>query len=167
MRHYLTIALVFSLGIASMVAITRAQEDAASADGKGSDDGKLVIVPLVVMQPGETRELLLSTSCTVGATRGGGFGLTEMRNGKPAGGGHQVKTYTQRGVTITVPSFEEGLAFAGSAKFASLKERNINPFKVTITASAESSPGLVEMHLVDATCSGHCKTDIRVLVVKP
>jgi hypothetical protein len=102
----------------------------------------------------------------VGITRGGGFGLTEMHDGKPTGGGHNVKSHTQGGVTISVPSFEQGTAFASSTEFAALKKLDIDAFKVTVSASRDAKPGLLQMHLVDSTCSGHCNTDFRVLVVE-
>jgi hypothetical protein len=36
-----------------------------------------------------------------------------------------------------------------------------------VTASKDAKPGLIELHLNDATCSGHCSTDFRVLVLEP
>ena len=136
------------------------------ADERATEEKRLKIVPLAVVQPGETRELLLATWCTVGITRGGGFGLTEMRDGKPVGGGHSVKSYSEGGVTITVPDFEKGVEFASLPEFAALKELKTQAFKVTITASEDAKPGkLLDMHLVDSTCAGHCKTDFRVLVI--
>jgi hypothetical protein len=168
MRQQFTIASLLTLVVISLFVISPAQEVATSKSDETESDGqKLIIVPLVAVKPGETKELMLSTWCTVGITRGGGFGLTEMRDGKPVGGGHDVKSYRQGGVTISVPSFKEGGTFASAPEFALLKERNIAPFKVTVAASRDAKPGLLEMHLVDSTCAGQCKTDFRVLVVAP
>jgi len=130
----------------------------------------LFIVPLVALKPGETKELLFSMPCTVGFTRGGGFSLAEMLNGKPNFEESTLvgnRSFNKRGVTISVASFEQGQKFAGSAEFSALKKQNIDAFTVTVSASREAQPGVLEMHLVDATCSGHCKTDFRVLVVGP
>jgi hypothetical protein len=168
MRQHLTIASLLSLVVISVFAISPAQEVATPNPNETESDGKkLLIVPLVAVKPGETKELILSTWCTVGVTRGGGFGLTEMRDGKPVGGGHDVKSYREGGLTISVPSFKEGVTFASEPEFALLTERHIAPFKVTVAASRDAKPGLFEMHLVDSTCAGQCKTDFRVLVVEP
>lgn len=77
-----------------------------------------------------------------------------------------VKSYSEGGVTITVPAFQEAEQFASAQEYALLKEHDLNAFKVSITASPDATVGLMEMHLVDATCGGHCKTDFRVLVVE-
>lgn len=168
MRQQISSTLLLTLIVVSVFAIASAQEVATpTSDESVSDEKKMVIVPLVVMKPGEKKDLLLSTWCTVGITRGGGFGLTEMRDGEPVGDGHDVKSYRQGGITISVPSFKEGEAFANSPQFAGLKKSHIAPFKVTIAASRDAKPGLLEMHLVDSTCAGQCKTDFRVLVVEP
>ena len=90
-----------------------------------------------------------------------------MMDGASFGGGANSKSYSRAGVKITVPSFEEGTEFAKLPEFAALKDRHFNAFQVTVTAASDAKPGLMEMHLVDSTCSGHCKTDFRVLVVKP
>lgn len=165
MRHFATPSLLLMLLSISLYAISNAQEsDSTSSDQNSSETQKLKIVPLVVVKAGETKELLLSTWCTVGVTRGGGFNLTEMRDGKPKGNGG--KTYSARGVTISVPDFEEGERFASSSEYSLLKKHNIDAFKVSITASETAQSGLLEMHLIDATCSGYCNTDFRVLVVE-
>lgn len=166
------LSVVLFLGVASALAVLAtsnvpAQEAETEASDPKDDAQRLVIVPLVTIQPGQTRTLLLTTKCTVGVTRGGGFGLSEMRDGKPFGGGYDVKKYHQRGVTITVPDFNEGPKFASSPEFAALHKLGVNAFQVTISAADDAQPGLLEIHLVDSTCSGHCKTDFRVLVVEP
>lgn len=156
--------LITVLLISGYVIATAQQPNPTPADKNSSAVAKLDIVPLVTLKPGETKELLLSTWCTVGITRGGGFGLTEMQLGKPAGIG--VKSYSEGGVTITVPGFLEAEKFASAPEYSLLKEHDLNAFKVSITASPDAAAGLMEMHLVDATCGGHCKTDFRVLVVE-
>lgn len=138
---------------------------AATTGNESAEAKKLKIVPLVTVKPGEKKELLLSTWCTVGITRGGGFHLTEMRDGK-AVGSERKKIYRRDGVVIAVPNFDEAKKFANSSEYEPLKQHNIAAFKVTITAESDAKPGLMEMHLVDATCSGHCKTDFRVIVVE-
>lgn len=152
-------------------ATSKAQESNSTAtDHESSRNSRLVIVPLVTLKPGETKELLFSMPCTVGHTRGGGFSLAEMRNGKPDFEKSVLdgnRSFNKQGVTVSVASVEQGEKFANSARFSALKKLNIDAFTVTVAASRDAQPGLLEMHLVDATCSGDCRTDFRVLVVEP
>ena len=170
MRQPGILFLLLTLPTVSFFAISNAQEaNSTTTNENASAKAQLVIVPLVTLKPGETKELLLSTWCTVGPTRGGGFSVAEMRNGRPIFENSTLKgngLFSKRGVTITVPDFDAGTKFAGSAEFAPLKKRSIDAFKVTIAASRDAQPGILEMHLVDATCAGYCKTDFRVLVVE-
>lgn len=167
MRQLAVLPLLLIVAAVSVFAISNAQESSSTPPETPSADAKnLKIVPLVVLKPGETKELLMSTWCTVGITRSGGFGLTEMRDGKPSGGGYGTKRYEQAGVTISVPEFKEAETFAASGEFAALQKLNLEAFKITVKASQDAKPGLLEMHLVDATCSGFCRTDFRVLVVE-
>jgi hypothetical protein len=99
----------------------------------------------------------------VGITRGDGLELTEMRDGKLTRNG--TKSHSEGGVTISVPNYQEGEKFASLPEYSLLKNRNIDVFKVSVTASSDATARLMEMHLVDATCGGHCQTDFRVLVV--
>lgn len=166
MPRLVLMTFLVSLMLISFFARSRAQDvDPSSVEQSQSDATKLVIVPLIILKPGETKELTLSTWCTVGGTRGGGFGLTEMRDGKPTGSEHDVKSYSRDGVNISVPDFKQGTEFASSPEFAPLRKLDIDAFKVTVSASPDAEPGFLEMHLVDSTCSGHCKTDFRVLVL--
>lgn len=171
MRQLAALLLLFICATVSFFATSKAQDSTSSAiDHKSSENSRLVIVPLVTLKPGETKELLFSMPCTVGLTRGGGFSLAEMSNGKPNFEKSTLegnRSFNKQGVTISVASFEQGIKFADSAKFSALKKLNIDAFTVTVTASRDAQPGILEMHLVDATCSGHCKTDFRVLVVEP
>ena len=166
MRRLAFMMALFGVAAISFLALSTAQDaDSHAAKVDHSKAAKLAIVPLVIVKPGESKELTLSTWCIVGATRGGGFGLTEMRAGKPVGTGNDTKSYARDGVTINVPSFQEGMEFASAPHFAALKKVDLDAFTVSVTASKEAKPGLMEMHLVDRTCAGHCKTDFRVLVV--
>ncbi len=153
-----------------LYAISHAQEQQPVASTKAREQTEnLKIVPLIVLKPGETKEILLSTWCTVGPTRGGGFSLAEMRNGVPVFENGTLQgglSYSRDGVTISVPDWDEATKQAGSAQYALLKQHNINAFTLTVKASDTAKPGLMEMHLLDATCAGECKTDFRVLVVK-
>lgn len=167
MRPFVITAFLLSLISFSILALSLAQDvNPTPVQQTESKAKQLVIIPLVIIKAGETKELILSTQCTVGMTRGGGFDLTEMRDEKPSVFGRPVKSYSRDGVTITVPDFAQGREFADSPEFAALKKLDINVFKVTVSASQDAKPGLLEMHLVDKTCSGHCKTDFRVFVVE-
>lgn len=171
MRQLATLFLLVTLPTVSFFAISSAQEaNSPATDKASSEKAQLVIVPLITLKPGERKEVFFSTWCTVGVTRGGGFSLAEMHNGKPIFDNstlHGNRLFNKRGVTISVPSFEEGAKLASSAEFEPLKKLNLDAFKVTIVASVDAQPGVLEMHLVDATCAGDCKTDFRVLVVEP
>ena len=166
MRQWITrlsLLAVFAVAL-YLVSVTHESNDAPSAKER-AEAKKLEIVPLVVVKPGETKQLMLSTWCTVGVTRGGGFGLTEMLE-EGSSGGFNTKTYSRAGVTISVPNFKDGAEFAKLPEFAALKDRHFNAFQVSITAAGNAEPGLMEMHLIDSTCSGDCQTHFRVLVVK-
>lgn len=171
MRYLSALLLLFIGAIVSVFTASKAQESTQTdANPKSSEKYNLSIVPLVTLKPGETKELLFSMSCTVGLTRGGGFSLAEMRNGKPNFEKSTLqgnRSFSKQGVTISVASIEQGIKFANSAEFSALKKRNIEAFTVTVAASGDAQPGVLEMHLLDATCSGYCKTDFRVLVVEP
>lgn len=147
-----------------------AQESATQTKAAKPDVSQKSIVPLVMLKPGETKELLLSTSCTVGLTRGGSFSLAEMKDGVPQFENPTLRgnrTFVSDGLTISVADYQEALAFANSDQFRALKAIDLNAFTVTVSAAADAKAGVKEMHLLDATCSGHCRTDFRVLVVSP
>ncbi|MFT3883375.1 MAG: hypothetical protein QM703_27450 [Gemmatales bacterium] len=166
MRRIIVTALLLSLVVVWCLESSAGQEAAKTAAETQAEAAKLAIIPLVTLQPGQTRELMLSTWCTVGLTRSSGFALTEMRDGKPVVSTEAGKSYNRDGVTMTVPHPDKATAFADSAIFAPLKKRHLEAFVVTISASADAKPGLIEMHLVDSTCSGHCHSHFRVLVVE-
>jgi len=162
---FLVLPILLTLGVAL------AQDSNSTPTAKDAGHKKsLKIVPIVTLKPGDTKKLLLSTHCTVGATRGGGFGITEMRDGVPSKGqtvGHEGASYRRGGVMIKVPGWDAAERFAASPPYSSLQKSGIAVFEVTISASNQAKPGLLDMHLVDATCSGHCDTDFRVLVTSP
>lgn len=165
MRQLILPFLCLTVVTVCLYAMSSAQvPESGPPPGESSETAKLKIVPLVTVKPGETKELLLSTWCTVGMTRAGGFRLSEMKDGKPTGDG--VKTWSSNGVTISVPDFDGAESFASQPKFSPLAEHDVVPFKVTISASTTAEPAAYEMHLIDATCAGRCKTDFRVLVVE-
>ena len=43
-----------------------------------TEPSRFRIVPVVMLKPGETKELVLSTKCTVGLTRSGGLSVREI-----------------------------------------------------------------------------------------
>ena len=168
MRQLTSSFLLLTILFVSLYAISKAQEP-TPLKSNSSKTQDLKIVPLVTLKPGETKELVFSTWCTVGATRGGGLSLAEMIGGKPQFLQSTLqgnRSYNKGGVTISVPDFDEGEKFARSSTFALLRRNNIDAFIVTIAAASTAKTGLLEMHLLDATCAGHCKTDFRVLVVE-
>lgn len=126
------------------------------------------IIPILVLKPGETKQFLLSTHCAVGVTRSGGFAIAEMQDGKAVEGTKvgfgAAACYERNGIKLSIPGFVEAEAFASSKPFDTLGPLGIQVFMVTVTASSHAEPGLMDIHLVDRTCSGHCSTDLRVLV---
>lgn len=164
-----TITLLTLVSAILLFAATNAQEPKPAA-AKAHESQSKSIVPLVTLKPGETRELLLTTPCTVGLTRGGGFSLAEMKEGKPAFENPTLRgnrIYAKDGLTMTVADYKSAIEFAESEQFRPLKDAGLNAFTVTISADDDATPGVTDMHLLDATCNGHCTTDFRVLVVKP
>lgn len=128
------------------------------------------IVPIVVLEPGETKKLLMSTRCTVGGTRGGGFTLAEVRDGEVLGGptsGPEGASYQRDGVEVKLPNWTDAEEFASSPALQAARERGLAVVEVTVSASRTARPGMLDMHLADKTCSGDCTTDFRVLVVAP
>jgi hypothetical protein len=122
---------------------------------------KARIVPVVMLKPGETKELLLSTWCTVGITRSEGLLVRETTD-KATGG----KVWKRDGVTVEVPGFEEATK-AAAPVYSALKKQGLDAFIVKVTAAKDAKPGLYDLHVADFTCSGACDTDFRVLVIAP
>lgn len=130
-----------------------------------AEAAKLRIVPVIVLKPGEQKELCLATTCTVGTTRGGGFRVTEMKAGVPFEA--SSKAWKRDGLTVEVPTFDDGEKHAALPLYEPLKKKSINAFMVKITAAADAKPGAFSFHLVDATCNGHCESDFHVLIATP
>ncbi|MFO0979748.1 MAG: hypothetical protein U0996_25340 [Planctomycetaceae bacterium] len=169
MRTLLIAALAVSTSGLFLYAATGAQEPAQSAT-KAKASHEKSIAPLVALKPGESKELLLTTPCTVGLTRGGGFSLAEMVEGKPSFKNPTLKgnrLFSKDGLKISVADYPEAIAYAGKTEYAPLRDDGLNVFTVTVTAEDNAQPGVTEMHLLDATCNGHCTTDFRVLVLQP
>lgn len=157
-------ALALMFGFTVLERSPDQEPDSAASSAGAQDDKRLKIVPLVVLKAGGTEHLILSTWCTVGTTRGGGLLVAEMSEGKlqaPLG-----KACSRDGITVTVPETDTAMEYAGRPEFVPLKNAGLEPFVVTVTASSDAKPGLMEFHLVDSTCSGMCETDLRVLVIE-
>ncbi len=167
MQRPILLTALFVITAVAVASVTSSQEAATAPVSQSSGISKSVIVPLVTIKPGEEKELMLSTWCRVGATRGGGFGVTEIRDGNPVTIDNHIKSYSRDGITITVPTFDEGVKLADLPEYGALRAQGIQPFKVKIVTSANAKPGVLEMHLADYTCSGDCDTDFRVLVMTP
>jgi|JI9StandDraft_2_1071091.scaffolds.fasta_scaffold05254_3 hypothetical protein len=139
-----------------------------AADPHAAFEAAPEILPIVVIKPGETQILTLTTFCTVGGTRGGGFSLSEMIDGKPKSGeakGGSSSLYRRDGIDISIPGWTAAVEFSNLPKFALLKEQNLQAFEVTVKASADAKPGLMNMHIADSTCNGDCHTNFRILVL--
>ena len=118
------------------------------------------ILPVVVLKAGETKELVMTVSCTHGITRGGGLSVKLMGDTQKS-----TKTWKRDGVAVEVPDFDEAVKGANAAIYAPLKEQNLNAFTVKVTTTSDAKPGLLNFHLANDTCSGNCASDFRVLVV--
>ncbi|MBX9578752.1 MAG: hypothetical protein K2X87_00445 [Gemmataceae bacterium] len=121
------------------------------------------IVPVVVLKPGETKELTLCAPCAL-MTRGGGLRVSGMGD---AGEGKERTTWTKGGLTVSVPVMLEASAASRAPAYKPLADKGLSPFVVTVRAAADVKPGLTDLHVADETCSGTCETDFRVLVVAP
>jgi len=118
------------------------------------------ILPLVVLKAGETKEQVMTVSCHLGPTRGGGLFVKLMGDAEK-----NTKIWKRDGVTIEVPDFDEATKGTNAPIYAPLKEKSLNAFTVKVTTTPEAKPGLFNFHLADETCSGSCSSDFRVLVV--
>src|SRR5262245_16789349 len=65
------------------------------------------IIPVLALKAGESKELLLSTWCSLNATRGVGLTLREMKNDH-ADNMKDEKAWQRDGISVTVPDFKEG-----------------------------------------------------------
>lgn len=169
MRVVTLLAIV--LPIVSIVALVRARADEPVAK-KPAQPRTTRIMPLVVVAPGESTTAYFSVECTVGITRGGGLAVAEMVDGKrPAIGtpSDDDKVFSRAGVTVTVPDMSEAPKLDKLMRSGALAALSrVRPvFPVTVTAAADAKPVAIDLHLLDATCSGHCTTDFTVIVTAP
>lgn len=169
-RRWCFAAIVVATVVAAIAAQQYLPNSVVAADEaappKAFKEKDTQIVPVLCVCPGEKKECVLSTECTVGLTRGGGLSIREM--GDPAYPLNDMKkTWTKAGLTLTVPDFGEAIKVAASPQFAALKEKGLDAFIVTAEASKDATEGMYEIHLADSTCSGHCRTTLRVVVHRP
>ncbi|MFM7520592.1 MAG: hypothetical protein ACKO9B_09015 [Planctomycetota bacterium] len=173
--------LAGGLVVAGIVALTTAMADEPATAAKGATKAAAKpapvkptrIIPLVVVAPGETKTVLFSCECPVGVTRGGGLELSAMTSGEgtaPVGTtSADGDTFRHAGVTVSVPDDEEASRLdkklRSRALVALAKRRPVVP--VTVSAEPGTAPVAIDLHLVDATCSGHCHTDFTVVVEAP
>ena len=121
------------------------------------------IVPVLVIKPGETKEMMLSTSCAL-VTRGYGLHFRDLKDGKYVRQ-DEGKVWKQDGLTVEFDSTADQTYKTGKDKVAAVAERGLQLFTVKVTAAADAKPGLIELHVADSTCAGTCETDFRILIV--
>lgn len=159
----------FLLAVAAVIVLVgfdRAGGQQSKVESPETEPARERIVPVVLLKPGERKDLLLSTKCTVGATRSGGFDVREIE-GDAAHAALSAKVWKQNGVMVEVPDFETGLKQSALPQYELLKKAGVNVFSVSVAASEDAQPGAYNLHLADFTCNGTCATDFRVLVVAP
>ena len=168
MRAIASLSVVVAL--AAVIALPRATADEPEKPVPLADtDKRTRIIPLIVVAPGETKTVLFSVECTVGLTRGGGLAVAEMKDGKPPSIGFpraDDKVFRRAGVTVSVPDMTDAPKFDQRLRSGALAAlAKVRPvFPVTVTADADAEPVAIDLHLLDATCSGRCHTDFTVVV---
>ncbi|MBX9627625.1 MAG: hypothetical protein K2X82_27740 [Gemmataceae bacterium] len=150
-------AVVGACGVVVAAALARSAADPPQPEAPRR------IVPVVVLKPGEVKELTLCAPCPL-LTRGGGLRVSGM--GDP-GEGKERTVWTKGGLTVSVPKMGDAFTAAQAPAYKPLADKVLSPFVVTVRASADARPGLTDLHVADETCSGTCETDFRVLVVAP
>ena len=166
MRPTCCLFLLAAFAVFPLAGSNRAQVQQPKAESTKAEPARARIAPVIVLKPGEQKELLLSTVCTVGVTRSGGLDIREI-GGKERPGLTSKKVWKRNGVVIEVPDFETGAKQAAARQYEPLKKAGIDVFSVKVTASKDAKPGAYALHLADFTCNGTCETDFRVLVVAP
>ena len=140
-----------------------AHTDAQDAKPKQEPEGlNPKIVPVLAIKPGETKEMLLSTACAL-VTRGRGLHFKAMN-------GEELKEVKDKVWKTDRLSLEFNTASelpyrTNKSEAVVVAERKVSLFIVKVTASADAKPGLIDLHVADATCSGTCATDVRVLIL--
>ena len=103
---------ILSLSVAAFIGCigllhSEAQQPKTEAPAPQEPNPK--ITPVVLIQPGESKELVMSTWCRVGITRGGGLSVKMMTGGSfddvKDSNDRQSKTWKLAGITIQVPDF--------------------------------------------------------------
>ena len=141
-----------------------------NANPPGGVPGKERISSVVILKPGQSQQMLLSTWCTVGFTRSSGLEVGEIREGRFVTQIDKVnrgQIWKRNGVTVTVPGPQEAEKVASAPEYASFKKQGLDVFVVNVSAAKDAQPGLTELHIQDSTCNGTCQTDLRVLVAAP
>jgi hypothetical protein len=124
------------------------------------------IVPVIVLKPGETKEQVMCAPCTL-LTRGGGLIIRAMGESSEKAEKHERTVWKREGVKVEVPNMGDATTASRAPAYKPLLDKGLSAFVVTVTASKDAKPGMIEMHLADETCSGTCATDFRVLVLAP
>jgi hypothetical protein len=150
-KHILTFSIA---ALVVAIAISSGQQP------KAEQERDTRILPLIVVKAGETKEQVMTVSCHLGPTRGGGLFVKLMGDAEK-----MTKTWKKDGVTVEVPDFDEAVKGSNPAIYGPLKEKNLNVFSVKVTTTSDAKPGLLDFHLADETCSGNCSSDFRVLVI--
>ncbi len=112
------------------------------------------IIPMIVIQPGETQQLHLSSACAR-YTRGSGPSVHQLGDFEH----NAIESCTVGGVTA---SFAQPHTVDDYADLVAMSAKSCT---LTVTASESAEPGVIDLHLTDSTCSGSCHINVRVLVV--
>ena len=150
-------AVVGACGVVAAAVLSR------SAADQPKPEAPRRIVPVVVLKPGEVKELTLCAPCPL-LTRNSGLRVSGM--GDP-GEGKERTVWTRGGLTVSVPKMGEAYDAARAPAYKPLADKGLSPLVVTVRAAPDARPGLTDLHVADDTCSGTCETDFRVLVVAP
>ena len=142
------------VAVAALIALARVAAPTTAEEPQRKLDERIVCV--VVLKPGETKDLTLSSSC-MRVTRGQGLLLREMGPSPSP----TEKEWNGGGITASFVQVEQ------EDELAALKDAKLKSFIVRVTASKDAKPQLRELHVADLTCAGQCSADIRVLVVAP
>jgi len=155
--------VAFLVGVTTIVVGIELAGRVVRAEGKTAEPKVGRIVPVVVLQPGEVKEITLASRCTVGLTRSGGLTIREMV-ATPQKESAFNRMWQKDGVTVQIPEASAASKAAEASIYGPLKNKNLQVFTVKVTAGKDAKPGLYELHVADFTCSGDCETDLRVLV---
>lgn len=113
------------------------------------------MVPLIVLQPGEAQELLLTSAC-MRITRGTGLAVNPLNADEYF---NAAESCVVNGVMATIDQPDQ------EDDYAAIVEAGCKSCRLTVTASESAEPGISDLHLMDMTCGGSCHLNVRVLVV--